>query len=579
MKKKKERNFGNWKQLFVVLKRSHIPWLLILLAFGLNLFVNELLLKIPVTTGKLMAGDLSDKALYDAILFYAIYAVVLCSNSTLQAIVVCLTKRNARSALWKKMLNTEIKYYDQNDPLDLMSILGNDLTSAMSNLVFLMIGVLPDLYYVVRALMEVSSYNMLLMVILLIFMPLKSIYTMIIGRFDYRMQSNLYARIGGLTGYLAERINNLPLIKAYTQEKQESEFGYRVCDDLYRANMNVFKLSAVDQAMHSVFMLLENISVMILAVLLLRDGKIVMAEWVAFFFFFQNITAKFDVLMADWVSVKTIQGSVARTAEVYQAEEETFAEETNRYPDGDLVFDHVSFSYGDTIALQDVSFTVPQGKTTAIVGLCGSGKTTSISLLERFYAADKGKVCLGEHEIKKMALKEYRDRFGYVQQNPEVFSGTVREALTYGISREIDDEELYEAAKKTDFYEYLKQQSDGLDTVLQQGGDSLSGGQRQRLVLTRELLRGADILLLDEPTSALDVHAAGKVKDVILSSFAGKTILMITHDLQLLHDMDHIIVLEQGRVAGSGSYDQLMASCALFRDMVFTQGETGEAML
>ena len=194
-----------------------------------------------------------------------------------------------------------------------------------------------------------------------------------------------------------------------------------------------------------------------------------------------------------------------------------------------------------------------------------------LNLLERFYEVGKGKVMLGDTDVKTMSLSELRGKYSYVQQDAGVFSGTVKEILTYGIRRQVSDEELTAAAQRAGAWEFIQTLPAGMESPIAADGQSLSGGQRQRLVLAREFLRGADILLLDEPTSALDASTAQAVEQTIFRMFRGKTVLMITHDMSLLHDMDQILVMKDGELVGQGTYEQLLAGCPLFGEMVRSQ--------
>lgn len=149
-----------------------------------------------------------------------------------------------------------------------------------------------------------------------------------------------------------------------------------------------------------------------------------------------------------------------------------------------------------------------------------------------------------------------------------MFSGTLREALTYGIERKVTDQEIMEAAEKTGFRSYLSLCGDCLDTPVASGGTSMSGGQSQRLVLTREVLRGGDIILMDEPTSALDVQVSAKIQDTMDTVFAGKTRILITHDLSFARKYQRILVLKSGRLVGDGTHEMLMKTCETYRNMV-----------
>ena len=154
-----------------------------------------------------------------------------------------------------------------------------------------------------------------------------------------------------------------------------------------------------------------------------------------------------------------------------------------------------------------------------------------------------------------------------------MFSGTVRDVVTYGIDRAVSDEEILAAAEETGFNEYLKISPEGLDTEVASGGESMSGGQRQRLVLTREVLRGGDIILMDEPTSALDVQVSVKIQDTMDQIFAEKTRILITHDLSFAKRYDHIIVMENGHLVGEGTHESLLASCGVYQKMNESAGK------
>ena len=201
------------------------------------------------------------------------------------------------------------------------------------------------------------------------------------------------------------------------------------------------------------------------------------------------------------------------------------------------------------------------------VAAIGDGRN-DLCLLEHFYEPQEGTVSLGGVPVADIPLQALRGRMGYVQQGADIFSGTVREALTYGLHREVPDEEIWEAARKTGFAEILEKWDAGLDTPVAPGGTSMSGGQRQKLVLTREFMRGADVLLFDEPTSALDAAAARMVQDTIFDTFPDQTKIIVTHDLSLIRRVDQIIVLDRGVLAGCGSYNDLYGKCGAFMELI-----------
>lgn len=568
-KKAPKENKGMiWSEFWKLLKSMQLPWFWMLLAFLCNMFYSEVNLLLPTTTAGLLSGSTDSKVLWDAIVFYILYTTVLCADTLLRCPAQHLAVRNVRRVLWKRMLNIRMDYYDANDPSKLMSTVTNDASDAVRNLVFYIVGVIPALYYAIRALSTISTYNVWLMVSIFMLLPIKILYMFYIGKRRFKTQKGLYQQIGGLTGYLAERVRNLSLIKTYTNEPQELKNGEDAAKQLFDANMKVVKLECTISALATGIGLAQNLIVMVFGVVLLQKGEITLPQWVAFFMFSGTISNTFDTIISYWTDLKTIQGSLARASHLMNVPVETEGG-TTQLPDAvDITFENVSFAYGDKQALEDVSFTIPAGTTTAVVGLCGSGKTTLISLLERFYTPDGGCVKLGGIPVSQIHTDTLRNRFGYVQQGADIFSGTLREALTYGIREAVTDDQILEAAKCTGFDRTISLFAEGLDATVAPGGTSLSGGQRQKLVMTREFLRDADILLLDEPTSALDAVASAEIQDSIFETFAGKTKMIVTHDLSLLKKADQVVVLDGGKLVGCGIYHQLKETCPQLQQLL-----------
>ncbi len=567
-RKNRENGKGNWHDFWQVLKKVHLPLHWILMAFLCNMFYNKVMLKLPTITAGLMSGSLDNKVLWDAVMFYVLFTIVLCADVALRTPAQHIAARNARRVVWNKMLHIRMDYYDEHDPSDLMSTITNDITMAMQLLVQFLVGFLPAVYYLVSALKEISTYNIWLMISVFMLLPIKLLYMVFIGRCRYKTQNGVYREIGSLTAYLAERVRSLGLIKTYTNEEKELKNGEDAAHRLFHANMKVTKLECTMTALSTLIGLAQVMIVMVFGVVLLKRGDITIQQWVAFYMFSGTISNTFTQLIDYWTNLKMIQGTLARTSRLLAAPQETDLVGEKREPGSrEIVFDKVSFSYGEKQALREVSFTIPEGTSAAIIGLCGSGKTTSISLIEHFYEPESGKVLLGGIPVSEIPRKELRSYMSYVQQGADIFSGTAREALTYGLHRKVADEEIWEAAEKSGFAETLHNWELGLDTQIAAGGTSLSGGQRQRLVLTREFMRNTELLLLDEPTSALDAAASKMVQDTIFTMFQGKTKLIVTHDLSLIERVDQIIVLRDGELVGCGSYEQLRQNCEAFKEL------------
>lgn len=567
-----------FKALFRTIKNLRLPWFWILVGLAVNLILNNMMLDLPDTTAGLMSGQLTGNALLQAILYYAMIGLLSCVSVAGQAQAQSYSVKRARDAIWKKMLGMRMEYFDRNEATDMMSAITNDASAALTDFVNILLNLIPDIYYVVMAIRRIGQYHWLLAVSCFVMLPVKYLYAWLMGRQVQKGTAALYGKIGELTGYLADRINHLPLIKTYTNEDKEGEVGKTVAHKLYKANMRLVFLDNMSEGIVSAIDILQKFIVIVIAVVLLQQGKIDIAMWMAFFLFAQNLFSNMDEVFDIWVKIKGMHGEFHRIIDVMDGPQED-TDKTVAFPkDGDIYFKDITFTYpeADAPALDHVSFTVPRGSSVAIVGLCGSGKTTSVSLLEQFYHPEKGEIFIGDTSICDISLADFRRNLAYVQQGADIFSGTLREVLTYGIDRHVTDEEIFAAAEKTGFVEYLKLCKEGLDTEVAPGGESMSGGQRQRLVLTREVLRGGDIILMDEPTSALDAQVSVKIQEIMDALFADKTRILITHDLSFARKYDRILVMEGGRLVGVGTHEELLGTCEMYKRMNENAGK--EAM-
>ncbi len=568
-KVKEVNNLYGWKPLFKTIKDLRLPWLWIIFGLALNLVANYYLLELPDTTADLVAGNLDATSVMKAVMFYVLLGVTGTLAVAGQVQAQSYGVRKARESVWKKMLKIKMDFFDRNDPSDLMSAVTTDTGTAVESFINVLIYLIPNLYYVVMALKRIGEYHWVLALSCFALIPLKYLYTFVIGKKYQVSTSYLYSQIGTLSGFLSDRILHLPLIKAYGKEKKEGATGEDAANKLFKVNMKLVNLDNAYLAVSSVLEVLQKFVVVIVAVILLQKKQIDLAMWLAFFLFSQNLFSYIDQLFSSWIGLKTIQGTFQRVIEIMQAGEEEVGTDKTFSETGDIKFENVTFTYPETEkpALKNVSFEVKRGSCVAIVGLCGSGKTTSISLFERLYAADEGRVLIGDTDIKEFSLSDFRRHIAYVQQGTDVFSGTLREALTYGIDREVADSEIFSAAKLTGFDEYLGLCDNNLDTQIAPGASSMSGGQSQRLILTREFLRGGDIILMDEPTSALDVRVSEKIQNTMDEIFSDKTRILVTHDLTFAKKYDKIVVMRDGELVAEGTHDELLNTCQMYREM------------
>lgn len=233
----------------------------------------------------------------------------------------------------------------------------------------------------------------------------------------------------------------------------------------------------------------------------------------------------------------------------------------------DITFDHVDFSYGERKIIQDVSFTVPEGTTTAIVGPSGSGKTTLTSLMARFWDVDSGSVKLGGIDVKDYALDSLMSNFSMVFQTVYLFTDSIENNIKFG-KPDATHEEVVAAAKAARCHDFISALPEGYDTVIGEGGATLSGGERQRLSIARAMLKDAPIVILDEATANVDPENEADLQEAIEALTGGKTIIMIAHRLKTVRRANQILVLEHGRITQRGTHEQLMQEPGIYADFI-----------
>ena len=273
------------------------------------------------------------------------------------------------------------------------------------------------------------------------------------------------------------------------------------------------------------------------------------------------------MLSAVWQSVKTSHGSSTTIAKLVDAAEEDLESGTSMENcKGNIAGNGIHFSYdGKRQVLSGVDFTIPAGKITAVVGENGCGKSTLIGLLERFQHEQSGQLLVDGAPLDDIRLKDWRENVGYLFQGNQIIQGTIRENITYGVHRAFTEEELVDAAKKAKAYNFIQEKENGFDTQISRFDNKYSGGEMQRIAIARMILKRPEILIMDEATSGIDVISEHEVMEALMNLMAGKTVIMVSHDMEMIRRADNLIVLNGGQVEASGDFHQVAAASPLFQ--------------
>lgn len=567
IKKEPEGSAGSFRSFLYLLRHGKLAWWLIILGEAVSLGAGSVALQFTNRMSDLVAGDFSMPTLYRFIWMTALYAVFTGLSNVMMTVALTKSVQRLRTVLWDRMMHMKLSSKAAKKASEMVSAINADATLSMQYIIMSLIGIPAAVYFVVMAAVQAAQMSTRFLIPIFCLVPVYILYALFVGRWNQRTNHTVRVRIGGLTGFLSERLRSLDLLKAYGAEEEEKRRGAETAEKLYKENVRLRVINTVT----TVYILLFDSVSVVMAILfgssMIRTGTLRPTEWANFFLLLPMVNNMLRSASGMWVNVCGGVGFTSRIAELLKTPEE--AGGTKEAPDcGTLLAEHVSFSYDGKEVLHDISLSIPEGKTTAIVGRSGSGKTTILNLLEGFYQPDSGRILYAGTDISEYSLSSYRRRIAYVQQDSGMFSGTIREALLYGIDRQVSDEEIIAALEKVQVYEDIAAFPGGLDARVAIWGGSLSGGQKQKLVIAREILRGTGTILLDEPTASLDISARKAVFFAVREAFRGKTLVTVTHELQMIRDADVIIMVNQGRVLAQGSHEELMEHCSAYRELV-----------
>lgn len=585
--------------LFKALRYVKLNWLFIGLALIAAVTESIVGSQLPDLTGKLFEDNLEMSKLYPVIwntlltiLLFAITQVLLMFAQSQSAI-------SARKSVWKKLMNVKMSFYDQNSPGSYLNTVTADAEGIGTGIASIFVQIPAIATMIVNCILLVKEYSGQILILILVIIAIHLVYMVGSGIWTKKLATVSQIKLGKLTGFIAERIRNMPMIKAFGTQYKETENGKVEINELYNIGKKSAALSAVAATYQGIIYLLANVICVIWCSSLIRAGELTNIGFLVVFTYVAVINIYMIMVTVYYTLIQTYNGMAFRVIRLCEAPQESDNEKTGitEIENGDVKFNNVSFGYNsEQPIIHDVSFTVKQGAITALVGPSGSGKTTIVKLLENFYSPTDGSITIdnqkiqalregtgvndipaeydetiGEININEINTVSWRDRIAYVVQDAGIFGGTLRECLTYGVKREVSDEELIEVTKQTGLYDWIQTQLLGFMTPVASWGASLSGGQRQRIVISRALLRNADILIFDEPTSALDPETANQISKLILENFTDKTVIIISHELNYISKADNIVFLHNGKLEGEGTHGELMKACPAYKSLVEEQ--------
>ncbi|HET9615194.1 MAG TPA: ABC transporter ATP-binding protein [Candidatus Limnocylindrales bacterium] len=493
---------------------------------------------------------------------YLASAVFNWGQSFLMAGVSQRTVYRLRLEVDEKLGRLPLRYFDTVPRGDLLSRVTNDIDNIGQSLQQSLSQLIPSLLTIVGMLILMLTISPILAVISILAVPASLAVTLVIVRRSQQQFVAQWSSTGALNGHVEEMHTGHAIVKAFGRQHEAIERFDEENDRLYGASYRAQFISGIIQPALSFISNLNYVAIAVIGGLRVASGQMSIGDVVAFIQYSRQFT--FPILQVAGV-VNVLQSAVASAERVFELldEKEQSPEPVGapafRQPRGAVEFHDIAFRYEpDRPLIEDLSLDVAAGRTVAIVGPTGAGKTTLVNLLMRFYELDSGKITIDGIDTRDLHRDALRRAFGMVLQDTWLFHGTIRENIEYG-RLDATEEEMHAAAEAAHVDHFVRTLPDGYDTVIDDDATNVSAGEKQLLTIARAFLADPPILILDEATSSVDTRTEVLIQRAMARLMQGRTTFVIAHRLSTIRDADTILVMENGSIVEQGTHDELLA--------------------
>ena len=452
-----------------------------------------------------------------------------------------------------------------NDAYQIMLFMQNILTTGfMTPMMFGM-----SLYLIMRTSPGLGIY-------VLLSLPILLLAVILIAKYSEPLSTKQQKNLDNINGILRENLSGLRVIRAFVNEKFE-EMRFRLVNDAYtNSSKSLFHLMAVAQP--GFFFLFNIVMVLIIwnGTVQISDGSLAVGTLIAFIEYIFHALFSFMLFATVFMMYPRANVSAQRIQEVFDMDPiikdnpEKVIEPTEK---STLEFRDVTFAYpghSESPVIRNVSFTAKPGETVAFIGSTGSGKSTLIQLIPRFYDVTEGQVLVDGQDVREYRLKDLREKIGYIPQKAQLFTGTIEDNLRYG-KKDATQEEMEQAAEIAQAAEFISQKPNGYQEELAEGGSNFSGGQKQRLAIARAVIRRPEIYIFDDSFSALDYQTDAKLRARLKKETTESAVLIVAQRVGTIMHADKIVVLNEGDVVGIGTHRELLENCPIYYDIAASQ--------
>jgi subfamily B ATP-binding cassette protein MsbA len=476
--------------------------------------------------------------------------------------------RNLRAKVYNKTVDLPLAHYSDERKGDIISRVTNDVKEVEWGVVGAIEMVFKHPFYILFYLISLFLLSWQMTLFTMIVLPISGYLISRLGKRLKTAAGKSQAKLGEVVNAVEETLAGLKVIKAFNAESRVK----RSFDKVNQEHFNfMVKLHRKELSASPVSEFLGSV---VIAMLLMFGGQLVLSDnvmldgeyFIAYIVLFSQLITPAKALTESYFRIQKASASMNRLDDILNADlrlvEANDPLPVNGLKEG-IEYREVSFSYDQDPVLENINFVLPKGKTTALVGASGGGKSTIADLLPRFHDIKSGSILLDGVDIRSFRIKDLRNLMGIVSQEPVLFNTTVKENLLLG-REHASEEDMITAAKIANAHDFIMQLEEGYETGIGDRGGKLSGGQRQRIAIARAVLSDPEILILDEATSALDTESEKLVQEALENLMKGRTVLVIAHRLSTVKHADEILVIDKGQIAERGSHEVLASNGGIY---------------
>lgn len=486
-----------------------------------------------------------------------------------------------RVDLYKKIQSLSFKNIDQFERASLITRLTNDVTQVQTFANGLMRIFVKAPLLAIGGLIMATRLNLHLAVVLAVVVPIVALFIVLNLRLGFPRFSKVQQALDRVNGVMREYLSGVRVVKAFNRFDVEVNKFDQANEEFKNRSVSAARLMSVFSPAIMLTVNLGIVAVLWLGGFGVNNGNVQVGHIIAFINYMTQIL--FSLMMISMVFTMFVRArtSAVRIGEVFALEDNVTwkEEESAELVKGRIDFEHVDFSYEGTNGepvLKNIHFTCLPGETVGIIGSTGSGKSTLVGLIPRFYEVSSGTIKVDGEDIRNVSPKRLREKIAIVPQKNILFTGTVEENIKWG-KEDANETEIVMAAKMACAHEFISASPEGYQTRIGQGGVNFSGGQKQRLSIARALVKKPEILILDDSTSAVDVATEARIKASLKKYAKGLTCLLIAQRITSIIDADKIIVLDHGEVVGIGKHEELIRNCTVYQEIY--QSQIGKEVL